>query len=491
MAKHRRAKNGGTDSPRTRPSTSKHRRRGTTSLILLSTTAAGLSTALVFGQAVNNTADTSQVQLANVAFGVGGRGDPVSGNIPNKLNGTVVPSGYQYQGVNYPAGFDIDNSVTTGVPVLHDLVIGAATDPANPNQKIVVVGYSEGALVADRVKRGLATDPQAPPPADLSFVLIASANLPNGGIFARFPDLNIPFFVKSNGAAEVSDFDTTYVTNEYDPYADFPAYFNPLALANTIVAIQYVHPDQYYDSVDYNPYTGTGTTPVLIKVVPHPGAGTDTYVFVPAEHLPLFAPLRQIFGAVGLTPLTEPLLGAIEPLVRIGVDMAYTDRSNLNPEVPTTFSLITPPEKILGAVTAVPGAIGQGVNNAVSTPSPLVAPVSPPSITAKSTPPTEQKLAITDTPPTPPAPSKPPATTSSPLSNTPPLGDKPLTLKKWPTINKLLGAGATTTSAGSGTSSSQTPGGATPPSTPVSETAPNNPAATANAPSQAQSGTAA
>ena len=134
------------------------------------------------------------------------------------------------------------------------------------DQFLLVVGYSEGAIVAEKVRRDLdPTDPGAPPinpdgpdpdKPGLLFVMIASPNIGNGGIFARFPDLAIPFFVTSNGPAQPSPYDTTYVTNEYDPYADFPAYFNLLSLANTLVAIAYVHPDQYYDNVDYDPLTG-------------------------------------------------------------------------------------------------------------------------------------------------------------------------------------------------------------------------------------------
>ena len=186
----------------------------------------------------------------------------------------------------------------------------------------------------------------------------------NGGIFARFPGLAIPFFVTSNGAAQPSPYGTTYVTNEYDPYADFPAYFNPLSLAE--------HPRRRRrtstrtsttTSIDYDPLTGTGTTPVLVKPVTNSAGGTDKYVFVPAAHLPLLAPARQIFGALGLTPLTEPVLAAIEPVLRLLVDMGYTDRENLNPEVPVKFSLITPPARIIETIAQVPGALGQGVNN--------------------------------------------------------------------------------------------------------------------------------
>ena len=243
-----------------------------------------------------------------------------------------------------------------------------------------------------------------------AFVMIASPNVPNGGIFSRLPGLKIPFFVTSNGAAQPSPYGTTYVTNEYDPYSDFPAYFNPLSLLNSLFALAYVHPDQYYDSIDYNPLTGTGTTPVLVKPVTNSAGGTDKYVFVPAAHLPLLAPARQIFGALGLTPLTEPVLAAIEPVLRLLVDMGYTDRENLNPEVPVKFSLITPPARIIETIAQVPGALGQGVNNLTtgggSLPTSIPAPVAPtiaptnsPSINARTLPQEPQESLMNTDPP--------------------------------------------------------------------------------------------
>jgi hypothetical protein len=138
--------------------------------------------------------------------------------------------------------------------------------------------------------------------------------------------------------------------------------------------------------------------------VTNSAGGTDTYVFVLAQHLPLFAPVRQVAGILQLTPLTEPVLGAVEPLVRLLVDMGYTDRANLNPEKPVQFSLITPPGKILETVAGVPGAIGQGVTNAVSgvesIPSSIPSPLSTtntPSISAKSAPAEQQGTLVDDT----------------------------------------------------------------------------------------------
>ncbi|HET7665332.1 MAG TPA: PE-PPE domain-containing protein, partial [Mycobacterium sp.] len=354
MAKYR--------APRHRRASSADRQsRQSPSLILVGTTAAALSTVLVFGHATNNTVGIPGVQLAAATIGIGGRGDSAGANVPHKLNGTVVPNTFGYLPVQYPAGFDIDNSVAAGVPVLDQAI------KDNSDQYLLVVGYSEGTLASEKVRRNLdPDDPDAPPRDGLVFVMIASPNIANGGVFGRFPKLRIPFVVTSDGAAQSSKYDTTYVTNEYDPYADFPAYFNPLALANTLMAVKYVHPDQYYDSDDYGPLTGTGTTPVLVQTVTNSAGGTDTYVFVPAEHLPLFAPVRQFAAVVHMTALTEPVLDGVEPVVRLVVDMGYTDRENLDPETAVTFSLITPPAKVLDTVAAVPGALEEGRSNFVT-----------------------------------------------------------------------------------------------------------------------------
>ena len=205
MAKHRQSKN--------RPAFSSkgtvRKRRKTPSVIFLGTTAVAVSTALVFGHATNNTVDIPQVQLAAATIGIGGRGDPDAVNTPNKLQGNALPMGFSYIPVHYPAGFDIDNSTNAGVPVLTD----AITNPDNSGQFLMVVGYSEGTIVAEKVRRNLdPSDPGAPPlnPTNdptkpgLLWVMIASPNVPNGGIFSRFPGLNIPFFVSSNGAAQPS-----------------------------------------------------------------------------------------------------------------------------------------------------------------------------------------------------------------------------------------------------------------------------------------------
>jgi hypothetical protein len=398
-----------------------------------------VSTFLVFGHATNNTVDSPQVQLAAATIGIGGRGDPPAARIPAKLQGKVVPPGFTYIPVSYPASFFIDSSVAAGVPLLDKAIKDNAvqscdgTTPGTCPPSLFVVAYSEGTIVAEKVRRGLTPGVDgAPSKDDLRFVMIASPNVPNGGIFARFPGVSIPFIVTSNGAAQPSQYGTTYVTNEYDPYADFPAYANPLSILNSLLAIAYVHPDQYYDSVDFDPQNPQDHGPnVLVKPVTNTAGGTDYYVFVKAEHLPLLAPVRQLASALGLTPFTEPLLNAIEPTLRKIVDMGYTDRENLNPEVPVTFSLITPPDKIAGTLAKLPDG---------STPGPIVSKVAPtnsPSINAKTLPQDPQDSLLNIDPPAAGAkdPAPPQTPGSSGTATVPPVS--PLTKKTGPTLGKV------------------------------------------------------
>ncbi|MEZ0051440.1 hypothetical protein ABIA30_002438 [Mycobacterium sp. MAA66] len=312
-----------------------------------------LTAALVVGHATNATTSL-MVGLANTVIGIGGRLDPTSANVPAKLDGTVVPPGYTYDPIQYPATIQLSKSTAVSAPLVYQAVTTMS------GQQLIVAGYSEGTLGAEAAKRQLLNNNTGPAPSDLSFVMIASPFAGNGGIFERFPGISVPFIVNNMGPARASAYNTTYVVNEYDPYADFPAYFNPLALANSLAGVWYAHPDVYYNAID------PGTTPAITKVVTNSAGGTDTYIFVPNNDLPLLAPVRAGAAAIGLTPLVKPVLDAVEPLLRVMIDMAYTDRTNANPAALRPFSLFTPLPRIISALQAIPGAINQGINNFVN-----------------------------------------------------------------------------------------------------------------------------
>ncbi len=314
--------------------------------------------ALLVGPATNITTGlivglihTSSV--VGTVIGIGGKDDPTSANIPAKLNGTVVPPGYVYDPINYPASIQLSASTAISGPKTYNQILTQTTP-------IIVAGYSEGTLGAEFAKRQLLANNSGPVPSQLSFLMIASPFAPNGGIFARFPGMSVPFIVNNMGPAVPSAYNSTFITNEYDPYADFPAYFNPLSLANSLLGVMYAHPDAYYDS--YIP----GTTPAITTTVTNSAGGQDTYVFINNPDLPLLVPLRIGAGAIGLTPVIKPLLDAVEPLLRVLVDMGYTDRANLNPAKNTPFSLFTPLSRIIETLGAIPGALQEGANNFVT-----------------------------------------------------------------------------------------------------------------------------
>ena len=343
----------------------KHRmpkQRKARAAVLTVAAAAGISTALVLGQATNNNV---MVQLTNTVLGVGGLGDFTGVRVPNKLHGTVVPASYGYEGISYPADLTLSESAKAGQPNLHIAITSRSAE-----QFLTVASYSEGTLVAELERRKLQSlDPSvAPSNTQLQFVMIASPFAPNGGIFGRFPGISIPVLVDGMGAGVPTRYDTTYVANEYDPYGDFPAYFNPLSLLNSALAVRYSHPDQYYDAII------PGVTPASVTTVHNSAGGYDTYVLVHSAYLPLLAPLREAAAAVGLTPFSEPVISAFEPLLRVLVDMGYTDRLNLDPATPTPFSLITPPHKILEALAAIPGALAEGLANFINGGSIAIAP---------------------------------------------------------------------------------------------------------------------
>jgi len=333
--------------------------------------AVAVTIALVGGQALGSGGWRPVVALVNTVIGVGGSSDPLSERVPVKLNQTAVPPGYSYIGVEYPASLNLDRSVRVGMPVLHQQL-------ATTSGTVLVAGYSLGALLVEQLKRDVAAADDPPSPLDLSFLQIATPFVPNGGIFARFPGIAIPNVVSAMGPGQPSQYDTTYIVNEYDLWGDFPAYFNPVAILNAVLGHKYAHVDNWYDAADPTDADN------LVKSVTDPvSGGTETYILVPASRLPLLGPLRDIAYHLGVSGPAERLLGLVEPLLRVIVDMGYTDRLNLNPEVRTPFSLITPPRKIIEALNAVPGAVREGLENLLGITRPAVpAPVAPPATAA-------------------------------------------------------------------------------------------------------------
>jgi hypothetical protein len=73
-------------------------------------------------------------------------------------------------------------------------------------------------------------------------------NVSNGGLFARFPGLSIPFLDWSFDGPEPTDtqFHTDVVIRQYDGFADFPWYpLDVVADLNAVLGMAYVHLDDW------------------------------------------------------------------------------------------------------------------------------------------------------------------------------------------------------------------------------------------------------
>lgn len=342
-----------------------HRKRARTSAAVVAGATAGMTAVLTFGHVADALAATLPGGTAVV--GIGGASDTKSARIQDKFQHNYVPYGGefvsvpddQYKAVHYSASLPIDSGVADGRAPLIDQV-GVARSQVGPNGTVYIVGYSEGSLVAENYKRELNAGTIQSPGGNIEFVYIAAPTVPNGGIYARFPDLGPLGLLgfTSTGAAAPTQYNQTFITIEYDPIGDFPAYANPLALANAAAGFVYLHGDPTPDATDLN-----DPDAVIVTTVDKPGGKTDTYILVKTEHLPLLQPIRDVSTALNTTAFTEPVLGAIEPTLKLAVDMGYTDRDYSDPATPTRFSFITPPKRIAETLNQLPDALQQGADN--------------------------------------------------------------------------------------------------------------------------------
>jgi hypothetical protein len=253
----------------------------------------------------------------------------------------------------------LDQSIQAGVGDLEDAMA------AHPNESLVIFGYSQSAVIANRVKRKLAEQyPAGTEAPDIDFVLGGDPNLPNGGLFARFPGLYIPILDWSFDGPAPTDtqFDTVEITRQYDFLADFPLYpLNVISDLNALLGFFYVHTYPFDVSLPADPtkspaYQGTH--------------GDTTYYFFESQDLPLFGPLRDL-------GVPEKYIDVVEPFFKVIVDLGY-DRS-IPPWAPTPARLIPPLDPATVATDLV-NAIGEGITNAaalIGSPAPLSSPAAP------------------------------------------------------------------------------------------------------------------
>jgi hypothetical protein len=306
---------------------------------------------------------------ADTALIVGGTNIPpwLSSSIstPNYPLNAEYFARYTFFVVPYPGTIGPFSGI--GTPTLGQSVSEGTTnlDTAihNTSGPILVIGVSQGALAVDAEQAKLENDPNAPPPSQLSFLVIADPQ--RGGVFSVLfpPGFTIPIVDYTIQAPVESRYNTVVFTNEYDGVADFPDRpWNLVAVANAIAGAVYLHAS----TSSLNPYT---IPPQNITVITNSRGGTTTTYLNPAEHLPLTQPLRDI-GVP--TQVTNEIDSVLRPIV----DAGYS-RNDQGPVHGPTFSggqfhpptvnmsLISSSTAVFAALTALdPEAIVNGLGDA-------------------------------------------------------------------------------------------------------------------------------
>jgi len=216
------------------------------------------------------------------------------------------------------------------------------------NDHLVIYGYGQSAVIANMEKQRLAEQYPGPDAPDIDFVVGGDFNLPNGGLFTRFPGLYIPIVDLSfNGPAPTdTQFRTDVIIRQYDGVEDFPLYpLNLVADLNALLGAVYV--GLYGADVSLAP--DASKSPAIQS-----RDGDSTYYFFETQDLPLFGPLRTL-------GVPESLIDVVEPFFRVIVELGY-DRS-IPPGEPTRARLI-PTLDPATVVTDLVNAIGEGINNA-------------------------------------------------------------------------------------------------------------------------------
>lgn len=182
--------------------------------------------------------------------------------------------------------------ISLGADSLDATLRANGADIADAHHPILVFAYSQGAQVAGFWLRNLSADADSyAPPATTSFLLVGDPENTYGPWWLPKVPTTTPYHV-------------TEFWKEYDGWADWPSDPNPLAVANAIAGMMFIHPTAYFSMNPDDPNDITWTD------------GNMTYVMAPTADLPLLDPLRWL----GLTSVADELNAQWKPIV----DSAYT-----------------------------------------------------------------------------------------------------------------------------------------------------------------------
>ncbi len=276
--------------------------------------------------------------------------NPAAVQFAQLFRGSLNTAGNTVVLVNYPATLGWLSRPTQGVgsPTLNDSVaVGVqnldvsikAARAASPTGQIDVVGLSQGAVVASQEASNLLAEGYDT--SGITFNLAGNPERANGGLATRLPfSVTVPGVLTVGGTEFAAPPPSTgvqvvNVTNQFDPFADAPAYLlNPVAVANWLVALAVAlagsdRPPMLSNQHDYASTSPTDPTAIVAT------SGTLSDVLIPSP--------------VGQLPLTQPLLligvprayvVALDPFLRAVIMTAYPPTTD--PAERVTFRLLPP-----------------------------------------------------------------------------------------------------------------------------------------------------
>ena len=214
--------------------------------------------------------------------------DYPAGQVQGHVLGRLFPGIDRLDGMLPGLGVDgpsVGESVVIGADNL-----AAAIEKGGPG---TVIGLSEGALVLDDLQARLATDPNAPPPDQLTFNTfgdpVARHAFGESFLTAMFPVGSIVPALDYQVPPPVdSQYDTRMFISAYDSIADFPDRpDNWMSLANTLVGLATGHTAVAFTDPSMVP-------PQNIRTTVNSRGAKVTTVLIPERHLPLVLPFQYL-----------------------------------------------------------------------------------------------------------------------------------------------------------------------------------------------------
>jgi hypothetical protein len=284
---------------------------------------------------------------------------------------TVLQTLKDSPGVTFAQRATLDTAIGIVSAAVGD---GDAVDVRVP----IVLGFGLGAFAAGMAYPQVVADlPNQPGGADytgtsplagsitiLPMILLRNPGRANGGLFARFypeaallgintvtPDTEVSSSTDPNNALNIPVGNTGIVlgganlipikvdgTVEYDPLSDFPAWPNPIALANSAAAFAfptYILRGVTADSLTSVEGQATDQLGDALGNTSGPLA-LNLYLTVPVnDALPLLEPVKLPVDVINLftgANLNNPVATALEPALTSLVNLGYTDvKRNVDP----------------------------------------------------------------------------------------------------------------------------------------------------------------